>query len=75
MLKNIEGHFLKVDARTSKSSKTTPVAFGFESFIFHALLTGAGGGVGKSLMFDSLSASSAHELVFCIFLQNGVQQL
>ena len=36
------------------------------SFIFHALLTGAGGGAGKSLMPESLSASSAQELVFCI---------
>jgi hypothetical protein len=66
------GPCFKGSIRTSKSSKTTPVAFGFASFIFHALLTGCGGGAGKSLMLKSLSASSAHELVFCIF---GIKQL
>jgi hypothetical protein len=75
MLTSVFGKLLKAKARTSKSSKTTPVAFGFVSFTFHALLTGGGGGAGKSLIFESLSASSAQELVFCIFLTTLIWQL
>jgi hypothetical protein len=54
---------------TSKSSKTRPWGFGLAtSFIFQGLPAGAGGGAGKSLIPESLSASSAQELVFCILL-------